>query len=46
MKPKEIHKDRTLPPKFVKKANMWSTTSFEKGKQVQVWTLDKPEKHE
>jgi len=43
MKPKETHVDRVLPPKFIKKANKWCTTSFEKGKQVQTWTDDKPE---
>ena len=43
MKQKEIHVDRVLPAKWVKKAQMWCVTSFEKGKQIQTWHIDKPE---
>lgn len=40
---KEIYKERTLPAKFVKNANMWCVTKFDdKGKQVQEWSVDKP----
>lgn len=34
--------NRTLI-KWVKKANMWCTTKFENGKQIQIWTADKPD---
>ena len=43
MKQKETFKTRTLPVKFVKKANMYCVTSFdERGKQLQTWSMDKP----
>ena len=38
MKGKETFKERTLKPKFIKKAGMWCTTSFKDGKQVQEWS--------